>query len=1589
MQSPGPGTPVLPSIKSTQSSFVSTNSGLRNSSFNAMPRALSRNTSAGSVAALGARPGSKSSSKPAKLIDELSRRHTVSNIRRGSTREDEEMVAHLLGIDTLRRREDSDDGSDDGFDRDTSDRDLDAVIPRPTVYPLAEEYENILVLEANCGREPDVLVLSPPDTFESAAQQEMEEEMNAAVPSCPQLITQNEELLPVTLLEYDVDIQLGIASASVNVEWLVPPTTLPLNCLLVLPMRGVRPVMHKCKISMGNRLIETMIVHCDSLQERHTASQFPQGSLLDSTGWTPSVFRLAFANVASGITVRAELEYSERLLFEGHKYTFRLPLAFPTPTIAEAPLRDILRLNLRVNLGTNTLWDCSHPVVATPGSEATALQLVLDDARAWPNREFFVHFCPCEVEILPLAHITSIPDLTDDDGFSMQLLSLTVCPPTSPHAVFPRRAVVLLNHTHSLRGELLRDMVQGIAELLRSLQETDQFLVVIFELGRVVTQEKTPELLDGTPEATSKTLEWLEEFFADELNEEPPGPDSAVEPDIATQLMEAVQLALSLLPAVDSYQVNNSVFLLSDCEVGEDIERDVCVYVGRENDGRVRFHTLGIGLDCNPPFLWLLSELTQGNCEICVDPLQAGASLTALLRRTREPILMDLHFFVKSSVEMELFPENPPDLYSDTPVQVCGRFFGTAPPTVLVTGFLPSGLQYCRTVPVVHQAVDMGKIFSVSTLDRFTSYAWFSQSQNIDADTMSLSCQVRTPCVGWTGSTSMVMIDYSREKQADIAATYGPKLRVLGQRGYNSYLMDIGVLDREVVVVGSTALVVESLASTRLGKFQAEMRATESLRAAQLTELVQEEEVQRLQLARDSDAQLENSTRNLLVQLAQFDRQKRHLVRQEAAARRSLEMDEQQTYLMLRRVTSQPALLVHKATAKTPVMVNGLPVVAREVLHSSSLMRGGKEEGASPSYLPSVATLVRALESQEAIQRRAIDFEQGEQFQQVQNQAAQQARQALRRSKQKRAAEKFPNLCRKWANRSTRSPSDAATLSATTNLQQSLALSSASGASGEGSSGEQLWRALEKGAPVSAQDVTWLLSLLRHNPQDVGLIGEILELLGLWCGGDKAKDNVAILAGQGVVSELCRVSRQHTTNLVVQQRAASLMQVLSSSSKAQPAMEREGGVATVLQALRQNPTDQELVCSCLKVITNLSQVGASSRWTLASKGAVSLVLRAMVSFQYRPDTLALAITALGALGITTDVATEIQNSIAMEGGVDLVFQAMQAYPSHSDILAASVQCLDHLSAFNNFNKSLLMSGGATSLILSSMMAFPENPKLLFHAISALTTLASNIYAREAIVNQGGVGLIAACVGGFPSHRPNLKLLTKARNCVEILQRVERADGISGSIAQNPIRFVRCSFVADLDKRPETKLIGYSGSIQRDELQQSVLSTFELGADQSVVLRYVTDSNEEVTLSQENISLLLAAAGTSGACPVITVVPESLLPRYMQARNPVRPNTSAESTVVARVQQPAKLVNKGIQFWSEVDVQNWITHVVGLPQYAPVFARLHTTGAALVGFTPNTLFAQNITNRKDITKILKSIEQFRSESSSGPGAAATV
>ncbi|KAG5547012.1 hypothetical protein RHGRI_012889 [Rhododendron griersonianum] len=133
------------------------------------------------------------------------------------------------------------------------------------------------------------------------------------------------------------------------------------------------------------------------------------------------------------------------------------------------------------------------------------------------------------------------------------------------------------------------------------------------------------------------------------------------------------------------------VFLITDGSVED--ERQICDVMSSllTNQGSIcpRVHTFGIGTFCNHYFLRMLAIIGRGHHDAAYDADSIDVRMKAFFDRASSTVLANITIDAMDNMDgIEVYPSRIPDLLSESPLIVSGRYRGAFPETLKATGIL-------------------------------------------------------------------------------------------------------------------------------------------------------------------------------------------------------------------------------------------------------------------------------------------------------------------------------------------------------------------------------------------------------------------------------------------------------------------------------------------------------------------------------------------------------------------------------------------------------------------------------------------------------------------------------------------------------------------------------------------------------------------------------------------------------------------------------------------------------------------------------------------------------------------------------------
>jgi Ca-activated chloride channel family protein len=330
----------------------------------------------------------------------------------------------------------------------------------------------------------------------------------------------------------------------------------------------------------------------------------------------------------------------------------------------------------------NALYCPSHPVV-TNSTNGTVTAKVQGNATAEPGpfRLFWSSTDTAGIAGMVLAY----PPRDGDDGYFLWLLQ---APETAsrPNPV-KREITLVVDRSASMDGKRIREVREAANGVLGKLQPGDSFNIVTFNQG-IDAYAKSPVNNTAANVAAAKTF----------LKNVQPRGGSNIHGALKTSLAQPA--ANGRLPIV--------LFFTDGLPTsGSPSEVKIRNLALKENPHRRRIYTVGIGVDLLSPLLNGLSAASGGRSTFVLPNEDVAKKVAPVIDRLQKPVLTDAKVSLQTADGKDaalvgaaasqpskdarqsfrhVMPSEIPDLFAGDQVVVLGRYRGTGPRSLAVTG---------------------------------------------------------------------------------------------------------------------------------------------------------------------------------------------------------------------------------------------------------------------------------------------------------------------------------------------------------------------------------------------------------------------------------------------------------------------------------------------------------------------------------------------------------------------------------------------------------------------------------------------------------------------------------------------------------------------------------------------------------------------------------------------------------------------------------------------------------------------------------------------------------------------------------------
>ncbi len=492
---------------------------------------------------------------------------------------------------------------------------------------------------------------------------------------CLQIVDKDGKMLGLCPLEgTKVEAEIAGFGARVTVKQTFSnPSKTPIEAVYTFPLPADAAV-DRMNMRLGDRLVLGEIKRREEARRVYEAAKNAgqAAALLDQE--RPNLFTQSLANVMPGTKVEIEISYVQLLKFEEDRFEFSYPMVVGPRFLGNAPdpgkiappitpkgTRTGATIDLRVRIDAGapiTSVDSELHEVKIQGKGSSTATVTLAKKDEIPNRDFILRYGVASNTVQSAL-------LTYADAKNGGFFTLILMPPKAPtpDQIAPREVIFVVDQSGSQSGFPIEKSKELTRKMIAALRHGDTFNVMGF------ANNVAPLWGEPRPANDANRAEALRYLAGLQANG-------------GTQLFHAVNAALQ--PKPDPKRVRLVLFN-TDGFIGDEFNVLAAIQKYR---GTARMFTFGIGNSVNRFLIDAMSLEGRGDSEIVTLAAETDAAVARFVRRTQTPVLTQIEAKFEGVAVADVLPAAIPDVYSEKPVILKGRYTSPGKGKIVLTGIL-------------------------------------------------------------------------------------------------------------------------------------------------------------------------------------------------------------------------------------------------------------------------------------------------------------------------------------------------------------------------------------------------------------------------------------------------------------------------------------------------------------------------------------------------------------------------------------------------------------------------------------------------------------------------------------------------------------------------------------------------------------------------------------------------------------------------------------------------------------------------------------------------------------------------------------
>ncbi|TYJ02342.1 hypothetical protein E1A91_A13G221500v1 [Gossypium mustelinum] len=439
----------------------------------------------------------------------------------------------------------------------------------------------------------------------------------------------------------------------------------------------------------------------------------------------PHIFTLTIPQIDGGTNISIKLRWSQKLSYNAGRFSLTVPFCFPeyvTPAIKKISKKEKIELNVNSSVANGILCKAaSHPLKEIRRHEGKFSFLYEAEIFKWSNTDFRFSYSVSSGNIFGGILLQSLYDYDQRDMFCIYLFPGS----EKNRKVFKKEVVFVVDISESMQGRPLESTKSAISAALSKLSPEDSFNIIAFS-NEAFQFSTSMEL--ASKDAIERASAWISTKYT---------------VGGSTNLFIPLEKAADMLSNTrDSIPM---IFLVTDGSVKD--ERNICHWMQKRltNQGVLSpsIHTFGIGSFCNHYFLRMLAMIGRGEYDAAFDLDSIEVQMNKLFSKGLSTVLTNITIDAfDDREEIEVYSSRIPDLSLESPLTIYGRYQGSFPDNLKVTGILGDLSSFTMDLKIQRaKDIPLDSVLARRQIDLLTAQAWFSENKRFEEEVAKLSIQ--------------------------------------------------------------------------------------------------------------------------------------------------------------------------------------------------------------------------------------------------------------------------------------------------------------------------------------------------------------------------------------------------------------------------------------------------------------------------------------------------------------------------------------------------------------------------------------------------------------------------------------------------------------------------------------------------------------------------------------------------------------------------------------------------------------------------------------------------------------------------------